>query len=127
MTIQTHLDQLRRTTAGCQLTAFGDLSSKLILRSSAAAPCPREVLDNLSTKAATCFSVLDAVTAVDLAENEHYGQSAIMFTPSQSFVFARPDIAADDVTCAVIDNAQDVEQALHAVRDTVRKIGEDNR
>lgn len=127
MTIQTHLDQLRRATAGCQLTAFGDLSSNLILRSSAAAHCPREVLDSLSTKAATCFSVLETDPTEDLTETGHYGQTAIMFTPSQSFIFARLDSADDDVTCAVIENAQDVEQALQATRDTVRKIGEDSR
>jgi hypothetical protein len=50
-----------------------------------------------------------------------------MFTPAQSFIFARPDKAADDVTCAVIESAQDVEQALDAVRGTVTKIGEDTK
>jgi len=127
MTIQTQLDQLRRKTAGCQLTAFGDLSSKLILRSSSAAPCPREVLDSLCTKAVTCFSVTDGDVEADLGGNGHYGQAAVMFTPAQSFIFARPDRAADDVTCAVIESAQDVEQALDAVRGMVTKIGEDTK
>lgn len=127
MTIQTQLDQLRQNAAGCQLTAFGDLSSKLILRSSAAAPCPREVLDSLSTKAVTCFSVLDSDTTTELTEEGYYGQSAILFTPGQSYVFARPDPASDDVTCSVIEAAQDVEKALHSICATARNIGEDSR
>lgn len=85
------------------------------------------MLDSLCAKAVTCFSILDSDTAAELTKNGHYGQTAIMFTPGQSFVFGRPDLAADDVTCAVIDSAQDVEQALHTIRDTVSKIGENGR
>ena len=125
MTIQNHLDQLRQNAPGCTLTAFGDLSSRLILRSSSAAPCPREVLDGLSQKAAICFSVMEDGHAPELIDADCYGHSAIMFTPGQSFVFGRSDASADDVTCAVIESAQDVEQALRATRETVQKIGED--
>lgn len=127
MTIQAHLDTLRRGTAGCQLTAFGDLSSKLILRSSSAAARPREELDNLCTKAATCFAVLDLETAGNLLGNGHYGNAAIFFTPGKSVIFARPSPETDDMTCAVIESAQDVEQALHGVRKTVAQIAEDSQ
>lgn len=125
MTIQAYLDELRDGTPGCRISAFGDLSSKLVLRSSARGPCTREVLDRMCNSAVSCFSVLDREGAEEVTDAAYYGQAAVMFTPAQSYVFARPDADADDVTLAVMDSAQDVEGAVEAVRDTMGKITEE--
>ena len=79
----------------------------------------------MCNSAVSCFSVLDREGAEAVTDAAYYGQAAVMFTPAQSYVFARPDADADDVTLAVMDSAQDVEGAVEAVRDTMGKITEE--
>ncbi|MEE4187614.1 MAG: hypothetical protein V2I76_04100 [Roseobacter sp.] len=123
MTIQAYLDGLRAETPGCRLTAFGDLSTKLVLRTSTDRPCAREVLDALCDSAVQCFSATETETPSDLTGAGYYGRSAILFTASQSVVFARPATTPEDVIFAVVDSARDVDHALSALRRTLGKIG----
>lgn len=125
MSIQSHLDKLRAETPGCSISAFGDLSSKLVLRSSARGALTREVLDRMCDDAVLCFSVVDA-EAEGLTDRAHYGRSAMMFTPRHSVVFARPAPDADDVTLAVVDGAEHLDKALHATLDTMDQIAKDS-
>ena len=111
MTIQEDLEKLRKETQGCTLSAFGDLSSSLILRSSSETRVPREKLDQLCVRAEKAFGFLDAV--MDAKPTK-----VIAFGAQQTEVFEREHAGSDDVVCAVLDPACSINsgaQAVHAV------------
>ncbi|SEL90419.1 hypothetical protein SAMN05443999_109119 [Roseovarius azorensis] len=126
MKIQDHLDQLRKSSFGCNLAAFGDISSGLILRSSSDRPCPRELLDSLCEDAIRCFALADRHSRPEGTESDVYGASVISFTARRSHVFARNDTETDDVVCAIIEQAQAIDPVLRAARETAEKISEDS-
>lgn len=125
MSVQAHLDQLRKTSFGCGLTAYGDLSSGLILRSSSETPCPREVLDALCDDAIRSLAVTKRQAWPDGMETTDYGTSVISFTAQRSHVFVRHDPKADDLICATIEKGQAIAPVLGAARATAEKIAED--
>lgn len=126
MTVQEHLEELRKTTFGCGLTAYGDLSSGLILRSSSEAPYPREMLDALCDDAVRSLAVTKRQHWPAGMETDGYGTSVISFTTRRSHVFVRHDPKADDLICATIDKAQAIAPVLRAARATAEQIAEDS-
>lgn len=127
MTIQAHLDNLRERVGGCELTAFGDLSSRLILRSSSAEHWQRERLDQLCQRAVDSFAKADLIPASEMIDRTVCGRSAVLFTAGKSFIFVRPDVSSDEFTCAVSHATQDQVSALEATQDTARLIGDDTQ
>lgn len=126
MTVQEHLDQLRKASFGCALTAYGDLSSGLILRSSSEMPCPREVLDAMCDDAVRSLAVTKRQSWPEGMETGAYGTSVISFTSQRSHVFVRHDPKADDLICATIDKAQAIAPVLRAAKATAEEIAEDS-
>ncbi len=126
MTLQTHLDDLRKQVSGCDLTAFGDLSSRLILRSSSAETCQRERLDQLCQRAVDSFSKAALIPASEMVDRAVCGHSAVMFAGGKSFIFARPGPTSDEFVCAVSDATLDSVTALEATQSSTRLIGEDS-
>ncbi|NCQ23299.1 MAG: hypothetical protein GW798_02520 [Roseovarius sp.] len=124
MTIKAQLDQLRETSFGCVLTAFGDLSSGLILRSSSETPVPREVLDALCDDATRSLAVASRHTRPDATAASVYGTSVVSFTAQRSHVFVRHDPEAGDLICAVIEKAQAIAPVLQSARETAARIAE---
>lgn len=127
MTVQARLDQLRQSSYGCMLTAYGDISSGLILRSSSETPCPREVLDTLCEDAIKGFALADHDARSIGADSSVYGAMVISFTAERSHVFVRQDAATNDVICAVLEKSQAIDPVLRAARAAARKISEDAR
>ena len=127
MSIQAHLDGLRSQISDCELTAFGDLSSRLILRSSSAKPCQREKLDQLCRHAVESFAKAELVPVTELTDNAVCGCAAVMFSAGKAFVFARPDVTSDEFTCAVTQATSDSALALEATRKSASLIGEDKQ
>ena len=127
MTIQAHLDSLRKRVSGCDLTAFGDLSSRLILRSSSAEPCQRERLDQLCQHAVDSFAKAGLIPASNRIDHAVCGRSAVMFAAGKSFIFVRPDAGSDEFTCAVSHATPDPVSALNATQEITRLIGDDTQ
>lgn len=125
-TIQAQLEQLRKTSFGCGLTAYGDLSSGLILRSSSESPCPREVLDALCDDAVRSLAIARRQSWPEDLETGDYGTSVVSFTSQRSHVFVRHDPKADDLICATIEKGQAIAPVLAAARATARQIAEDS-
>lgn len=126
MSIQEHLDALRKASFGCALTAYGDLSSGLILRSSSEGPCPREVLDALCDDAVRSLAVTRRQSWPEGMDTADYGTSVISFTAQRSHVFVRHDPKTDDLICATIEKAQAIAPVLSAARATAKRIAEDS-
>jgi len=122
MSIQDQLDKLLNSQRDCTLTAFSDLSSGLVLRSSSDAPCPREKLDDLCMTAVSCFGLVDASDLPDEIDADVFGTSIVHFSARRTQVFVRPTPSSDDVICAVNDTHASVEPILRAAQAAVLTI-----
>ena len=125
MTIQMHLDRLCSDNAGCSLTAFADMSSGLTLRWSSEDSCPREILDELSARAAACFDLLGSDVQTPATELTGLGSAVVHFTAGKSRVFVRHPEESEDVVCAVCDPVHPIEPVLGAARDVAIAISEE--
>lgn len=82
-------------TPGLDLVAYGDLSSGLILNAASKVACPREKLDLLGEKAASCFALAPKGAG-------GIGPSwAMHFSERETQVFARQPETSHEVICAV--------------------------
>lgn len=125
MKIQSHLDELRDKVSGCDLTAFGDLSSGVILRSSSPAPVTRDKLDQLCQAAKQCFELSECIGHSDEPQAEASVQSVMSFSAQDSKIFARDAREPNDVTCTVIKAGHGLEAALENTVAIAAEIGSD--
>jgi hypothetical protein len=103
MSLSDRLDEMRAGIAGCSLVSFGDLQTSLALRTSSAAPCPRERLDEIFAQAAAGFAAADRL----VADAEPVGDLFVL-TPSDVRVFVRSLRNAADVVCAVGETTDEI-------------------
>ena len=122
MAIQTFIDELRDQTAGCELTAFGDLSAKLVLRFSAPSSIRREELDRLCETAAKSFNILEAITTEESKLAEETTQSVVCFSSDSIQAFTRFGDGLNDVACATIKAGDDPNTALQNTQACAEKI-----
>lgn len=122
MTIQAFLDDLLDQTPGCTLTAFGDLSSKLILRSSTTAPVKREKLDQLCEAAEKSFAILDAVKQETAPSPGGDTQSVICFSSLDAKTFARCGEDLTDLTCTVTGPGHSLRTSLQNTQKVADQI-----
>lgn len=122
MTVQEDLDALRHASPGCRLTAFGDLSTSLILRFSSDEKVPREQLDQLCARAAGGFALARAASDVSA---EISAREVICFTAQRSEIFARASDKSDDMVCSVVDGAHALACCSGALRDMAERQAED--
>ena len=90
------LDALKNGDAACEMIAFADLSTKMILVTDSAASRPREVLDALCHEAATLLGGRNAPILGTKPVN-----SAIWATQSSVRVFLRAPGEPNDVLCCI--------------------------
>ncbi len=103
MAIKQALDAARATVPGCSVAAFGDASTRLILRSSHHDTIRRETLDELCDEAAKCFGLLDATGDLRLAlgGSEAPRTEATTLRNRNKAVFVRPDDRSSEFLCLV--------------------------
>ena len=102
MDIAGRLNALRDTTPGCALVAFGDLGTRLVLRSSAKGQQPQEYLDQLCTQAAHGFSLQDALADQATLSGEDTAE-VVVVTPQETRVYLRnPDASKDTANDAIL-------------------------
>ncbi|MDW4497154.1 hypothetical protein R5H30_04105 [Sulfitobacter sp. D35] len=126
MTIQKSLDDLRRNLPGCHLTAFGDLSSGLILRSSSEARRAREELDQICVDAMQAFALGDARSG-DAGGKGDACRTALSFTAEKTLVCGRHDPEQGDMYCALIEAGQDIAHAITCIERVATEMAKDVR
>ncbi len=100
-------------TPSVSLVAFGDVRSGLILDAASKANSPREVLDQIGEKAASCFARLRLDSPPNGDEAAASGTSIIHFTERESQVFAR-HAGTDEVICTVCEPGVRLEPMIQA-------------
>lgn len=116
MKIQDQMQRMLDKTPDCNLVAFGDLSSGLVLNWCAKTPTPRETLDLLGETSAACFALLGPQAT--------FAATVIHFTERESHVFARHAANPDDVICAVLAPGTALEPLLRATQALADRIAE---
>lgn len=111
MSLSHRLDAMRGGIAGCSLVSFGDLQTALALRTSSAAPCPRERLDEIFAQAVTGFEAADRLTG----DAARVGDLFVL-TSCDVRVFVRSARNAADVVCAVGDMPDQIETMIAQAR-----------
>lgn len=123
MSLDTDIEALRTSLAGCSLVAFGDANTRLMLRSSHEAACHREYLDELCAQAANCFDMAGAKPLKNAENGDgHNACEAIILTSKNTRVFVKTDEGASDFLCCVCDTPRDLENVVKAAKDTLHKI-----
>ena len=111
MNVIDHLNALRTAAPGCSLAAFGDLSTKLVLRVSSDKTWPQERLDDLCNLAARCFQQTDskAVSADLLGGDTSLVNRAMVLEAREIKLFVRSEADPADMICCVCRSAEDLE------------------
>ncbi|MFK7746180.1 MAG: hypothetical protein AB8B47_14085 [Roseobacter sp.] len=117
MTLQTQLDTLRAYNGNSALVAFGDLVSKLVLRTSSDASYPREDLDTLARCAADLLTI-------NHSEHEKalLARSAIMFDGSAAIVFTTHPDSPDEFLCTMTGAQHSIEHTVRSTKDAINTI-----
>lgn len=109
MNIAERLETIRQAVPGCALVAFGDLGSKLVLRSSSTVQHPQEYLDQLCAQANHGFYLQDALLEQNTPRGHNAGEVMVV-TVQETRIFIRtPDAdrtAASDAILCVCDSEQ---------------------
>ncbi|MEO3416663.1 hypothetical protein AAFO92_18590 [Roseovarius sp. CAU 1744] len=124
MTIKKELDAARSSVAGCTVAAYGDASTRLMLRSSHHDNIRRENLDELCNEAARCFGLLDATADLCNMLGDPGGppNEAVVLTNRNSTVFVRSDKLSSEFLCLVCAAQGDHAAMSSAARQTLNKI-----
>jgi len=101
MNIAERLDPMRQAAPGCDLVAFGDLGTRLVLRSSAASQPPQEYLDQLCAQADHGFGLQD-VLASQVSPRDRTVPEVMVITPQETRVYIRAQNAGQDTACDAI-------------------------
>lgn len=124
MSLDADIERLRTSLSGCSLVAFGDASTRLMLRASQEKACHREYLDELCAQAANCFEVMGAVTETSGNVDQHGEQAceAIVLTSKNTRIFVKSEAEASDFLCCVCDTPRDLDAVVKAAKETLCKI-----
>lgn len=119
MTFADHINALRSDLPGCRLVAFGDVSTRLVLRASHGPEVRREHLDRLCDEAAACFSMADAAeTRPDDA------REALVLTHRDLRVYVRSSENRADFLCIQCDPDCDTDLVIRTGHETLKGLTE---
>ena len=124
MDVTEALTTLRSDVPGCSIAAYADLSSGIVLSSSAAVPPAREDLDAL---AAAATETLDGAVAEGASQSigEEPPESAIAMSTRDLRVFLRAPGNPSEALICVCAAGSDVAQIVERGRSTLDRIASD--
>ena len=124
MTIKHALDAARASVPGCTVAAFGDASTRLILRASHHDKIRREYLDELCDEAAECFALLHAAADLSRALNEPGPPltEAVTRKNRNAAVFVRTEAAPSEFLCLVCDAPGDMAAMSTAAHEALQQV-----
>ena len=124
MTVSEALDTLRSEVSGCTLAAFADLSSRLVLSSSAASKPMQDELDKLSSAAAEALdgALADGTTSIWQKDGAEKPDTAMLITGQEARVFLRsPENAAEALACVCAPDS-DIAAVINSGREALKRI-----
>lgn len=122
MDVTQELDTLRATLSGCDLAAFADLSSLMVLCTSADEPPAQEDLDVLCRAAATLLDGDLAADGLTLTGSATAADSSITMTSQETRLYLRAQDGSSEALALICGPDTDVDAALSAARQTLDRI-----
>lgn len=121
MDVSEALDKLRAEVTGCELAAFTDLSSKMVLCVSASGRRAQEELDALSEIAVTVLEGAVAEGALSLLEDQK-PDSAMALTNVDLRVFLRSPSTVNEALICVCSPQTDIAAIIDRGRSALDQI-----
>ena len=121
MDVEEALKKLRAEVTGCELAAFTDLSSKMVLCVNAGGRRAQEELDEISATAATVLEGSLAESAQVLLEDKK-PSSAITMTKVDLRVFLRSKSSENEALICVCSPQADIASVLNRGRSALDDI-----
>lgn len=124
MTVGEALETLRSEVSGCTLAAFADMSSRLVLSSSAASKPMQNELDALSVAAAEALdgALAEGTNSVSGHDGSNKPEVAMLMTGLEARIFLRsPENAAEALVCVCAPDS-DFAKVLESGRDALQRI-----
>ena len=121
MDVEEALKNLRAEVAGCELAAFTDLSSKMVLCVSAGGRRAQEELDELSEIAVTVMEGTVAESAMFLLQDSKPA-SAVLMTNVDLRVFLRSPNSAHEALICVCSPQTDIAAVMDRGRSALDQI-----
>lgn len=114
--IAVALDRLRAAQAGCALVAFGDLGTRLVLRTSAEKTQPQEFLDRICEQAVQTFALCDSAGSG--------ANHATVVSQKDTRLFVRCKGNGSDFLCCVCDGDDDLEDFAASAKTMLREMSQ---
>ncbi|QMU58333.1 MAG: hypothetical protein GKR98_09080 [Boseongicola sp.] len=121
MDVTEILNEMRIEASGCDLVAFADLSSRMMLCVSPAGQRPQEELDVLTEVAAASLSGPLAESAAPLLD-ARAPVEAIALTSIDARIFLKPDADASEALICICAPDANIEKILSCGRDALGRI-----
>ena len=124
MDVTQSLDSLRQEVEGCDLVAFADLSSGMVLCHSAATPPPQEELDALCGAATELLTgdVAKGAGAAAGASDEDHATKALVATGEEVRLYIRAEAEKPEALICVCSPEGDLVRILDCARSTLDSI-----
>ena len=124
MRLSEKLDELREKFPACQVLAFADNSTGMVLCSSSAEKLRQERLDALCDRAIEALGG-DAATCVRAAVKQLEGGifKAITIEPAEVGIFLKSKTNPDDVLCCVCSPAVALEEFISSAYENLTLFG----
>ncbi len=124
MDITAELDAMRAELQGCALVAYTDLSSQLVLCTSAASNPVQEEMNALSQAAGLALNGAFAESAAPSWGGEPPPQVAVLMTGSEARLFLRSPANPSEALVAVCAPDTDLDAAVTHAQSTLDRIGQ---
>lgn len=118
MSIADGLKSLQTDFEACQIAAYADLSTKMVLSSSSDSPVPQEQLDQLCAKAATVMNGVSgqAVAAMLSSSQEARIDEVVSLHGADTYFMVRSATDPDEAICCLCSQDVDVSAFSAAVK-----------
>lgn len=127
MNVTAELDEMRSGLAGCSLVAFTDLSSQLVLCTSAASRPVQEELNALSKSANLALNGAFAEGARQVwSDDDVPAETAMLLTGSEARVFLRSSGNPNEALVCVCAPDSQLDVVVDAARSTLGRIEAQN-
>lgn len=128
MTVAEQLDEMRASLAGCSLVAFADLSSQLVLCTSAASKPVQEELNALSKAANLALNGDFAQGAAQVWSkgDDTPAETAMLLTGNEARVFLRASGNVNEALICVCAPDSELDVVVDTARSTLDRIQELN-
>ncbi len=114
MSLTDRLDEFRCGVPGCTLVSFGDITTRVALRTSALRQHKQDYLEEILEQAARTFALSDISTqGSDLA---------MVATPDEVRIFVRCTDGNPDVVCCVCDSAAQADHVAGLARNVLSEM-----